>query len=251
MTNMNTKLKIIFCFFVFTLEIFSQDFNGIIEYGKKSEIQYPSKKYKDLKEENFSKFQEFQKMDRLISYSEKKMTFELKIANKSSFFEAKTILETKNNNILKIGMGLYGSGKYYNNFSEQLMQLNVYGELFLIKKPKLKWIITKEIKKIGNYNCYKATTEIIINSKGKKRIITAWFTSEIPVSFGPLGYAGLPGLILELEVYKKIYYAKKITINPKEEIKIEKLTKGIRVTEKEFHEMVSSTMQKFKKNKGF
>ncbi|MDD7915629.1 GLPGLI family protein [Polaribacter ponticola] len=73
----------------------------------------------------------------------------------------------------------------------------------------------------------------------------------MPVSFGPLGYAGLPGLILELEVYKKIYYAKKITINPKEEIKIEKLTKGIRVTEKEFHEMASSTMQKFKKNKGY
>ena len=39
---------------------------------------------------------------------------------------------------------------------------------FLITKPELKWVIEKEKKKVGEYNCLKATTEIIVNSKGKK-----------------------------------------------------------------------------------
>ena len=114
----------------------------------------------------------------------------------------------------------------------------------------MKWEIQKETKKIGEFECFKATTEIIVNTKGRKHLITAWFTTKLPISFGPLGYDGLPGLILELEVYKKIYYAKKIMLNPKEEIKIEKPTKGIKVTEKEYQEKASSTMQKFKKSKG-
>jgi len=129
--------------------------------------------------------------------------------------------------------------------------LNALGELFLITKPKLIWKTQNDTKKIGEYNCFKATTEITVNTKGRKKLITAWFTPEIPVSLGPLGYDGLPGLILELEVYNKIYFVKKIVLNPKEKIEIETLIKGIKVTEKEFQEMASSTVQKFKKNKGF
>lgn len=244
------KLNIILCFFVFTFQISSQDFNGKVEYGKKSKNQVLSKKNITLKKENPAKFQRFQKMNQLISDSEKKINFELKFSNNSSFFEAKPILEIENSNIIKIGMGLYGAGKYYNNISEQLMQLNAFGELFLITKPKLKWIISKESKKIGRYNCLKATTKIIVNNKGRKQEITAWFTPQIPVSFGPIGYAGLPGLILELEVNKKLYFAKKITLNSEEKIVIEKPIKGVKVTEKEYHNIASGIMKKFKKRKG-
>ena len=57
--------------------------------------------------------------------------------------------------------------------------------------PTQKWAIEKEQKKIGRFNCQKAT------AKFRGRQYTAWFTMEIPVSYGPWKLHGLPGLILE------------------------------------------------------
>ena len=199
--------------------------------------------------ENPSKHQRFQKMREMIADGEKKLTFELKVDKSIGFFSMKPILESDGNKRIHLAPDPYDKAKYYNK-DLRISQMNAFGELFLITKPKLKWKILKENKKIGIYNCIKATTEITVNSRGKKRIITAWFTPQIPLPFGPLGYDGLPGLILELEVYKKIYYAKKITLNPKKEIEIKELIKGVKVSEKEFQSIGRETTQKVKKNRG-
>lgn len=239
--------KLIILFFIFIVtSINSQGFKGIIEYGKTSIEAALSETEIKRKKENPEQHKRFQIMKKMISDGEKKLTFQLKFINNESYSMLKPIIQSDDKQTSNLGAGPFDSGKYYNK-DERILQLSAYGELFLIKKPKLNWTILKDFKKIGNYNCYKATTEIIVNSKNKKHIITAWFTPEIPVSFGPLGYDGLPGLILELEAYKGIYYAKKITLNTKEEIIIEKPIKGIKVTEKEFQNIGSETLQKFKK----
>jgi GLPGLI family protein len=234
-----------------SISINSQEFKGIIEYGKKSIKKELSEKSKKRKKENPELFKKFEKVRNAISEAEKKLTFKLLFKNNISIFKVNPMLQSDNKRAYETAIGGYDAGIYFNDTSERLLQLNAYGELFLIKKTKLKWIILKERKKIGKYNCLKATTVIIINSKGKKRVITAWFTPKIPVAFGPLGYSGLPGLILELEVYKKIYYAKKITLNSEEEIEVKKPTKGILVTENEFQNVGKETMRKLKKNNGF
>ena len=59
------------------------------------------------------------------------------------------------------------------------------------------WIIKKETKKIRGLECRKAT------SKFRGRSYEVWFTMEIPVSFGPWKFNGLPGLIVELTDSKK------------------------------------------------
>lgn len=60
--------------------------------------------------------------------------------------------------------------------------------------PKINWNINHtDIKKIGKYNCRKATAEY----RGNNYI--AYYTKEIPISAGPYKFKGLPGLILELE----------------------------------------------------
>lgn len=59
------------------------------------------------------------------------------------------------------------------------------------------WEIKTEKKKIENYNVQKATT----NFGGRNWI--AWFTSEIPLNFGPYKFYGLPGLILEISDINK------------------------------------------------
>lgn len=244
------KILLVSFVLLFFIKTNSQNSRGVIEYGKKSMERVLTEKDKQSMKETPEKYKRFQKMYDLYAEGEKKLTFELKVDNNIGSFTMKPLLDSDNNYKKQLGPGPYDTGVYYNK-DKRILQLNAFGELFLITRPKLKWKIQKETKKIGRYNCFKATTEIIVNTKGRKQLITVWFTPNIPISLGPLGYDGLPGLILELEVHKKIYYVKKITLNPKEVIKIEEPTNGIIVTEKEYHEKASSMMQKFRKNKGY
>lgn len=69
-----------------------------------------------------------------------------------------------------------------------------------------KWNITEESKMIDKYKCYKATLKKQVLSKDGGTVlkdITAYFSPELPLSLGPLGYCGLPGLILELIDHSK------------------------------------------------
>jgi GLPGLI family protein len=68
----------------------------------------------------------------------------------------------------------------------------VASDEFLLKAPfpKQEWDIHDDTKVLGGYTCQKATT--IFGG----RQYTAWFTTDIPFSFGPWKLHGLPGLIL-------------------------------------------------------
>ncbi len=92
-------------------------------------------------------------------------------------------------------------------------------EYIIIDSLQTKWDITSESKKIGNFKCYKATQEITNISSQKnadgnvrifKRTLIAWFSPEIPYPFGPAGYGGLPGLILELQDENKLFGLQKL-----------------------------------------
>ena len=80
------------------------------------------------------------------------------------------------------------------NVKEKKIHSNVfYDEQIYVVEPAtpINWKITNETKKIGNFKCLKATAFF------KGRNYTAWFTTAIPVSYGPWKLYGLPGLILE------------------------------------------------------
>lgn len=64
---------------------------------------------------------------------------------------------------------------------------------YLIQEPLevTAWQISTETKQLLGHTCQKATGNV------KGRTYTAWFTTDIPVSFGPWKLYGLPGLILE------------------------------------------------------
>ena len=72
------------------------------------------------------------------------------------------------------------------------------GKLLVIEDEfaKRKWKIENEIREVAGYICMKAVTQDTI----KSQTIAAWFTTEIPVSTGPEGYGGLPGMILMLDI---------------------------------------------------
>ncbi|GAA4274885.1 GLPGLI family protein [Aquimarina gracilis] len=95
------------------------------------------------------------------------------------------------------------------------------GKDYLIseKLEELDWKITNEKKTIGRYTCRKAIfvhlhddSDLYANDHEHIDIIEVWFTEDIKSSHGPLGYWGLPGLILEIKagsnyiLFDKIVY---------------------------------------------
>lgn len=135
----------------------------------------------------------------------------------------------------------------YRNNSDGIFIENTY----LIVSPLNKnWVLTNETKKIDNYTCYKATSEyIVINGKGEfHHPVIAWFCPELPYSFGPAGYGGLPGLILELQEWNNVFGAIKIEFKSLDE-PIILPTKGIKITNQDYQNKVGEAfMKEFDRN---
>ena len=87
-----------------------------------------------------------------------------------------------------------------------VIRKEAFNEWYIIKektKGTGEWKISSAYKMIDGFKVFKATTtEVTENSKGKfKYEVVAWFAPEIPFfGYGPVGYGGLPGLILELQI---------------------------------------------------
>lgn len=83
----------------------------------------------------------------------------------------------------------------------QIVDLDVAGVYqYTEAVPKLNWKMTAERKSILGYDCQRATCTF------RGRDYEAWFTTEIPLSYGPWKFQGLPGLILEVADTKNEYH---------------------------------------------
>lgn len=116
-----------------------------------------------------------------------------------------------------------------NNLKKSTMWSSfLYRKQIYVKEvtPKMNWKIEKETKKIGKFICKKATTSF------RGRNYTAWFTPEIPVSFGPWKLNGLPGIILEAyDTNKHVYWYFKTVeypVNSKENVSYIRTRKAVK-----------------------
>lgn len=177
-----------------------------------------------------------------------------------------------------------GGGTYYKNVKDKQYSNDkeFMGKEFLIKDSltSLIWKMEAETRVIGGYTCYKATAvkkpsatdfrnmrprkEDADKKEGakpaddkktnfldavevpKEIVITAWYTPEIPVSQGPEGYWGLPGLILEVNDGRTTLLCSKIVLNPKDKVEIKAAAKGKVVSQKEYDEAVIKKMEEFR-----
>lgn len=92
-------------------------------------------------------------------------------------------------------------------------QKNIFGDNYLLKDSlmNISWkMVPNETREIAGFNCRKAQA-IIFDSV----YVFAFYTDEINVSGGPLGFHGLPGMILGITIPRMFtsWIADKVEIN--------------------------------------
>ncbi|BCY27794.1 GLPGLI family protein [Flavobacterium okayamense] len=134
---------------------------------------------------------------------------------------------------------------YYNNSASSL---GVFKDKEFLVYTSLQnnWKFLNETKLIDKLICYKAIQEIEYRtSKGTQtKTITAWFCPELPYSFGPKGYFGLPGLILELTDRNTTFIANKIVLS--KNINVEFSKEGKLISHEEYQEIIRTRMADLK-----
>jgi len=156
-----------------------------------------------------------------------KQVYVLNFSNSVSKFEMQSLLlddNEKEKRLQKLASIKYGATGtcFYNKLSNEIVMKLDDGTL-LSKKEESKWIVLNESKQIGKYVCYKATCERkYVTTRGSGTgVITAWFAPELPYSYGPKDFMGLPGLILELQERKTTYLATNIDLDKVAELDLE------------------------------
>lgn len=199
------KILLIF-FIIIKIQTFSQ--TGEVIYTVSSDL----KRAKDS-----------DKMDEEIAL----MRFTLVFNNSTSFFNKnKTIpIDEYRARLCEILLRYYTNYYQDKNKQESLYNMEIKGKTYQVDNSyKMKgWTLLEDTKVIDGYTCYKATRKEY-NDRARIDVnITAWYTPEIPVPYGPIGNGGLPGLILQLHRHKRgIYTAKKIVLNSKVKVKTPK-----------------------------
>ncbi|MEZ4853596.1 GLPGLI family protein [Flavobacterium sp.] len=260
--------------------LMAQDFQGMAVYESKTSTEEMMKNIPQSREITPEMRKTFE--ERMRKMFEK--TFVLHFNRTASVYKEEEKLEAPGQGgggrMMASMMG--GGGTYYKNVKEKQYSVDkeMFGKEFLIidSLPVYKWEMSSETKKIGNYTCFKATATIAIDSSDfrnfrfrrnrenetkkdstktntnlmdqlempKEKVITAWYSPEIPINQGPDDYWGLPGLILEVSDDKTTILCSKIVLNTKDKVEIKAPTKGKEVTQKEYNEILKKKMDEMR-----
>lgn len=255
-------------FFIIPMLLVAQDFQGKAYYQSKTNIE--------MKFEN-SKMSEQQQaaMQEMLKKQFEK-SFILTFNKEASIYKEEEQLDKPTGSsttveIMFIGGSSSNETLYKNTKTKTYArEQNLFGKPFLVKDElkQYDWKLEDESKMIGKYLCFKATAirevkKMEFNSEHKddkksdeikekkeEQIITAWYTSDIPVNHGPDNFWGLPGLIMELNVDKTQYVCNKIVMNSKDKIEIKEPTKGKVITSEKFNELMQKKMKEMQDNRG-
>ena len=176
------------------------------------------------------------------------LEYELIFSPEKASFEAIDLLEVAEENYLELALGT-SRGYYYTNrlSNENLWQTNRLGQNFIIDIGNTTWEITGEKKMMGEFLVQQAigTRTFMEDNKEKKIQVEAWFCDNIPASFGPIGYGGLPGLIIDLTTSSEHYHLKRLNLES-ELSKIDRPKNGKEITYQEFRSLIKEALGKMK-----
>ena len=255
---MNKILQILI--FTFTISVSSQDFQGQAFYKTQTSMDFGS--WGD----RMSAEQKKAMKERMKPFLEP--VYILTFDKTKSIYQQEETLDAPGSGGGRGWGKMWASagGPVYKDIATQksLQSTEFMGKKFLISNDqnKIKWVMEKEQKMIGNYLCFKATAQVSkpktmtsVWRKAEKEndsikdsanyqvqeeysMVTAWYTPQIPVSHGPAEFGGLPGLILELTTDRTVMLCTRVVMNPEKRIQISEPTKGEFVSRSEFENIV-------------
>lgn len=275
------KIYISLFLLIFSLQSFAQNISGQAYYESKTTVDL------DAFGNNREMADDMKKMiaERMKSALEK--TYILTFNKEESIYKEEAKLDANPMNAgLNMMIGSFTPGLQYKNLKtgELIQENEFFGKQFLVTDSidNLDWKLGKESKQIGQYVVFKATAIKRVdpndfqmarpkkkddkaneNDDAKKEEsqdpmdlieipkeieVTAWYTPQIPVSNGPGEYAGLPGLIMELNFYRTTLLCSKIVMNPNNPDKIERPKKGKKVSQEEYAAIVKEKMEELREN---
>ena len=213
--------------------------------GKTTEVIY-TKAYKNYKDTTNSTPKFIKNLEYQLLFNINEARFEY-IPNMQN--------DSNKNNERFIGKG-GGKGIYYKNLKEgrNIKAVSSYETHFLIQEDfnKFEWSLLKEAKKILGYDCFKAIGKYkeynYFLKKEQVIDVVVWYTPNIPISFGPSGYDGVPGLVLESYRSSFHFIATKLIFHDKN-LKISEPNEGEVVSLEEYNKILNENWIKKTKQK--
>ena len=232
---MMKKIIIVLLFLTCSL-VQAQYISGKIIYGEKINKEF-LRKIKISKKNKRQTLRLLKKQKKQVKFLEYTLSFN---QNKSVFHYPETMPNDNGMDLKMLRMASGANGVFYNDLTSniKLRQKDAFGTKWIIKEKidTLNWEIGNETRIIKGYRCIKATTVINLNRRVRGEV-TAWFCPDLPFQLGPLGFSGLPGMILGLKRHFYYFYAKEINLS-KKPLQIKKPKDGKLVTQEEYFEEI-------------
>ncbi|MFT6850609.1 MAG: GLPGLI family protein [Sphingobacteriales bacterium] len=237
---------------VFTLNGFAQNLEGKINYEIKRTMNFDDSRFsempKDMRDRIKERMEKMGNAKKVLEFNRAATVYRAYDPAK----DAKDDSEWEDNADGGRGWRMMGA-KTITHYSVEKSVITEQREFmdkqFLIKDESRGdgWKLTGKMEAILGYPCQEATT--MMNDTVP---VVAWFCPSIPVSSGPEGYNGLPGMILKLDYNNSELIAEAITL---EDIKInaddlEQPNKGKKVTREEFTAIVKEKTDEMRKMGG-
>ena len=274
----HSKVLISITMMLFTVIAFAQqDFQGKAYYFSKTTMDMENFGGRQMSDQ-----QKKQIADRMKSMFEK--TYILTFNKEESIYKEEEKLDAPGGGRgMRFGGMSMGAGNQYKNVKDNklMVENEFFGKQFLVddELQKLEWVMTGETKQIGKYLAMKATAVKKLDDTDfmsarrrggnnedqekakdstktdnpmddfeipKEQTVTAWYTPQIPINQGPGEYWGLPGLILEVSSGRTTILCSKIVMNPGEKDEIKAPSKGKKVTQDEYSEIVKKKMEEMR-----
>lgn len=223
----------------------SQNTSGILFYDGFL-VQDSAFVYKEKEINN----QQLKSIFKRINNNNQVLGFKLKYNKSESYFSIEEKMDVEASFDYKLAYALLGGNSEYYYIKDEdnyLESIEAYGERFLVETPNYHWELESEIQQIGDYLCQKATTEHVVNnSKGQfKHKVTAWYSKQLNIPFGPRGFNGLPGVMVQLEYQNIKFLLVSVELEPEKQIKITKPKNGEKVTKEEFEKIGKNSREMF------
>ena len=274
---MNRLIITLMMLLMVSATVVAQEFQGKAEYFSK--YIFKSKKVVEDQVDKVSENKELNEAVKMAMKKSSEKTFTLLFNKEEAIYEENEELEqpSKPTSGFSISISMTGAGKKYINTKEKirLEEDEIFGKEFLIEEPLVKpdWKLVNESKKIGEYTCSKAELIVPVTDLQKQeyqdflkreerkpalfkmdeptdKVIVAWYAPEIPLSFGPNNYYGLPGLILEINEENTVILCSKVVLNSKSKSKVKRPNTGDKVSQKEFDAIQKKKMDSMRNEDG-